>query len=434
MMLSFGESLNRLIFELMTSAIFCRGVISFFCASQKGFTMDFLTSIGVLLLCGLLLGSICKRIHLPSLVGMLVVGIVLSPYALNLLSPDLLTISADIRQLALIIILTRAGLSFDLAELKKNGRSAIMLCFVPALFEIVGYLVFGTWLLDMSVKDAAIMGCVMAAVSPAVIVPRMLKLKEEGYGTNKGIPQMIMAGASADDIFVIILFTSLMALPTGQGFDLGILWKIPCSIILGIGVGLLFGWLFAKLFKKVHIRDSIKVILLICFSIFFITIENLIESVVPFSGLLAVIAMSAMLYRNHGVCSKRLSVKYNKLWLVAEVFLFVLVGAEVDIRFALHAGAMIIAVMDLAMIFRLVGVWLCVLGTKLNRKERLFCMIGYMPKATVQAAIGAIPLSMGLACGQTVLTAAVLAILITAPIGAFLIDIFYKKLLDNSSV
>ena len=201
--------------------------------------MDFLTSIGVLLLCGLLLGSICKRIHLPSLVGMLVVGIVLSPYALNLLSPDLLTISADIRQLALIIILTRAGLSFDFAELKKNGRSATMLCFVPALFEIVGYLVFGTWLLDMSVKDAAIMGCVMAAVSPAVIVPRMLKLKEEGYGTNKGIPQMIMAGASADDIFVIILFTSLMALPTGQGFDLGILWKIPCFIILGIGVGLL---------------------------------------------------------------------------------------------------------------------------------------------------------------------------------------------------
>ena len=396
--------------------------------------MDFLTSIGILLLCGLLLGSICKRLHLPSLVGMLIVGIVLSPYALNLLSPDLLNISADIRQMALIIILTRAGLSFDFDELKKNGRSAIMLCFVPALFEIIGYIVFGSWLLDMNVKDAAIMGCVMAAVSPAVIVPRMLKLKEEGYGTNKGIPQMIMAGASADDIFVIILFTSLMALPTTQGFDLNILWKIPCSVILGVGVGLLFGWIFAKLFKKVHIRDSVKVVLLICFSILFISIQNLVEEVVPFSGLLAVIAMSAMLYRNHGVCAKRLSVKYNKLWLVAEVFLFVLVGAEVDVRFALQAGAMIIAVMALAILFRLLGVWICVLGTKLNYKERLFCVIAYMPKATVQAAIGAIPLSLGLACGQTVLTAAVLAILMTAPIGAFLIDIFYKKLLDHCSL
>lgn len=393
--------------------------------------MDFITSIGVLLLCGLLLGSICSKLRLPSLVGMLIVGIVLSPYALDLLSPELLNISADLRQLALIIILTRAGLSFDLAELKKNGRSAIILCFVPALCEIVGYVVFGTWLLDMTWKGAAIMGCVMAAVSPAVIVPRMLKLKEEGYGTNKGIPQMLMAGASADDIFVIVLFTSLVALPSDKGFDFGILWKIPCSIILGTGVGLLFGWLFAKFFKKVHIRDSIKVILLICFSIFFITVENLIESVVPFSGLLAVIAMCAMLYRHHGVCAKRLSVKYNKLWLVAEIFLFVLVGAEVDVRFAIQAGAMILAVMGLAMIFRLLGVWLCVVGTKLNRKERLFCMIAYIPKATVQAAIGAIPLSMGLACGQTVLTAAVLAILITAPIGAFLIDLFYKKLLST---
>ena len=429
MMFSFGESLNRLICKLMTSAIFCRGVISLFVSSQKGFAMDFLTSIGVLLLCGLLLGSICKRLHLPSLVGMLIVGIVLSPYALNLLSPELLNISADIRQLALIIILTRAGLSFDLAELKKNGRSAIMLCFVPALFEIVGYIVFGSWLLDIPWKDAAIMGCVMAAVSPAVIVPRMLKLKEEGYGTNKGIPQMIMAGASADDIFVIVLFTSLIALPSEKGFDLGILWKIPCSIVLGIGAGLLFGWLFARFFKKVHIRDSIKVIILICFSIFFISVENLIENAIPFSGLLAVIAMSAMLYRNHGACAKRLSVKYNKLWLVAEIFLFALVGAEVDVRFALQAGAMIIAVMALAIIFRLVGVWLCVIGTKLPAKERLFCMIAYMPKATVQAAIGAIPLSMGLACGQTVLTAAVLAILITAPVGAFLIDMLYKKLL-----
>lgn len=393
--------------------------------------MDFLTSIGVLLLCGLLLGSICKRLHLPSLVGMLIVGIVLSPYALNLLSPELLNISADLRQTSLIIILTRAGLSFDFNELKKNGRSAIMLCFVPALFEIAGYMIFGSLLLSLSIHDAAIMGCVMAAVSPAVIVPRMLSLKEEGYGTNKGIPQMIMAGASADDIFVIVLFSSLIALPKGSGFDLAILWKIPCSIVLGVGVGLLFGLLFAAFFKKMHLRDSIKVVILICFSILFITCQNLIEDTVPFSGLLAVIAMSAMLYKNHPLCAKRLSVKYSKLWLMAEIFLFVLVGAEVDVRFAVKAGAMILAVMAVAIIFRLVGVWLCVVGTKLSTKERLFCMIAYIPKATVQAAIGAIPLSMGLDCGQTILTAAVLCILITAPVGAFLIDNLHGRLLHK---
>ncbi len=395
--------------------------------------MDFLTSIAVLLLCGLLLGSICSKLRLPSLVGMLIVGIVLSPYALNLLSPDLLHVSADLRQLALLIILTRAGLSFDFDELKKNGRSAVMLCFVPALLEIAGYILFGSRLLNLPWKDAAIMGCVMAAVSPAVIVPRMLKLKEEGYGTDKGIPQMVMAGASADDIFVIVLFTSLIVLPSDKGFDFGILWKIPCSILLGIGVGLLFGWFFAKFFQKVHLRDSIKVLLLICFSIFFIALENLIESVVPFSGLLAVIAMCAMLNRRHGICAKRLSVKYNKLWLVAEIFLFVLVGAEVDVRFAIRAGGMILAVMGLAMIFRLLGVLLCTIGTKLNSRERLFCMIAYIPKATVQAAIGAIPLSMGLACGQTVLTAAVLSILVSAPVGAFLIDRFSVRLLQKSS-
>ena len=395
--------------------------------------MDFLTSIGVLLLCGLLLGSICKRLHLPSLVGMLIVGIVLSPYALDLLSPDLLRISSDLRQLALIIILTRAGLSFDFLELKKNGRSAIMLCFVPALLEIIGYILLGTRLLNVSFRDAAILGSVMAAVSPAVIVPRMLKLKEDGYGTSKGIPQMIMAGASTDDIFVIVLFTSLMALPSEKSIDLGILWKIPCSIFLGIGIGLLFGWLFAKLFKKVHIRDSVKIIVLICFSILFVSFQNLVDATVPFSGLLAVISMSAMLYRSHEVCAKRLSVKYNKLWLVAEIFLFVLVGAAVDLHFALQAGVMILAVMGLSMIFRLAGVWLCLLGTKLNYKERLFCMISYLPKATVQAAIGAIPLSMGLSCGQTILTAAVISILTTAPIGAFLIDLLYDKLLNKQA-
>lgn len=242
---------------------------------------------------------------------------------------------------------------------------------------------------------------------------------------------MIMTGASADDIFVIVLFSSLIALPSGSGFDYSVLWKIPFSILTGIGVGLLLGWFFSLLFKRLHIRDSIKVVILLCCSIFCVSLENLMENTVPFSGLVAVIAMSAMLYRQHAVCAKRLSVKYAKLWIVAEVFLFVLVGTAVDVRFAIQAGAMILAVMVIAMIFRLLGVGLCVLGTKLNRKERLFCMIAYIPKATVQAAIGAIPLTLGLGCGQTVLTGAVLAILITAPIGAFLIDILYKKMLTK---
>ena len=360
---------------------------------------------------------------------MLVVGIVLGPYVLNLISPQILDISSDLRRLALIIVLTRAGLSFNINELKKNGRSAIMLCFVPALMEIVGYVVFGILLLQLSWNEAAILGCVMAAVSPAVIVPRMLKLKEEGYGADKGIPQMILTGASADDIFVIILFTAFLGMTGGGSFDFNILWRTPVSIILGIGGGLLIGWLFSLFVKRFHIRDTVKIIVLLCFSFFFISIENHVSEYVPFSGLLAVIAMGAMLYGAHGECAERLSVRYNKLWVVAEILLFVLVGATVDISFAVKSGGMIVAVIAIALVFRTAGVYLCVIRTKLNAKERLFCAIAYTPKATVQAAIGGIPLAMGLACGNVVLTAAVLAIVITAPLGAFLIDLLYKKLL-----
>lgn len=391
--------------------------------------MEFLTSLGIILICGLLLGSICKTIKLPPLIGMLVVGIVLGPYVLNLISPQILDISSDLRRLALIIVLTRAGLSFNINELKKNGRSAIMLCFVPALMEIVGYVVFGILLLQLSWNEAAILGCVMAAVSPAVIVPRMLKLKEEGYGADKGIPQMILTGASADDIFVIILFTAFLGMTGGGSFDFNILWRTPVSIILGIGGGLLIGWLFSLFVKRFHIRDTVKIIVLLCFSFFFISIENHVSEYVPFSGLLAVIAMGAMLYGAHGECAERLSVRYNKLWVVAEILLFVLVGATVDISFAVKSGGMIVAVIAIALVFRTAGVYLCVIRTKLNAKERLFCAIAYTPKATVQAAIGGIPLAMGLACGNVVLTAAVLAIVITAPLGAFLIDLLYKKLL-----
>lgn len=394
--------------------------------------MEFLTSMGIILLCGLLLGSICNKIKLPPLLGMLTVGIVLGPHVLNLISPQVLGISSDLRQLALIIVLTRAGLSFNINELKKNGRSAVMLCFIPAVMEIVGYIVFGTLLLKIDWTEAAILGCVMAAVSPAVIVPRMLRIKEQGYGTDKSIPQMILTGASADDVFVIILFTAFLGMSGGSGFDFNIFWRTPVSIILGIGLGLLIGWLFSVFVKRFHIRDTVKIIVLLCFSFFFVSIENHINAYVPFSGLLAVIAMGAMLFARHTECAERLSVRYNKLWLAAEILLFVLVGATVDLQFAVKSGGMIIAVIALALVFRLAGVYICVIGTKLNMKERLFCAIAYMPKATVQAAIGAIPLTMGLACGQIVLTSAVLAIIITAPIGAFLIDITYKKLLAKT--
>lgn len=391
--------------------------------------MEFLTSIGIILLCGLLLGSACKKIKLPPLVGMLTVGIVLGPYVLNAISPQVLMVSADLRQLALIVVLTRAGLSFNISELKKNGRSAIMLCFVPAVMEIVGYVVFGILLLGIDWSEAAVLGCVMAAVSPAVIVPRMLKLKEQGYGTDKGIPQMILTGASADDVFVIILFTAFLGMTGGGAFDYNILWRTPVSIILGIGVGLLIGWLFSLFVRRFHIRDTVKIIVMLCFAFFFVSIENHVSMYVPFSGLLAVIAMGAMLFATNKPCAERLSESFTKLWLVAEILLFVLVGATVDISFAVKSGGMIVAVIALALVFRIVGVYLCVVHTKLNMKERLFCAIAYTPKATVQAAIGGIPLAMGLACGQTVLTAAVLAIVITAPLGAFLIDILYKKLL-----
>ncbi len=394
--------------------------------------MDFLTSLAVICLSGLLLGSVCAKIKLPPLLGMLIVGIVLGPYVLNLIAPSLLDISADLRKLALIIILTRAGLNLNLKDLKKNGLSAVLLCFVPAAAEIAAYILLGQLILKMSVTDAAILGCVMAAVSPAVVVPLMLKLKETGYGTDKGIPDMIMTGASADDIFVIVLFTSLTTMATDGTFSRNIVWQVPVSILLGIGAGVAVGFLFVLFVKKIHMRDSIKVILILSFSFLFVGIETAIEAWVPFSGLLAVIAFAAVIFAGHEVCAKRLSLKFSKLWVFAEILLFVLVGAEVNIQYALQNSGIIVCVILLALLFRMFGVFLCAAGSKLNGKERLFCMIAYTPKATVQAAIGSLPLAMGMACGQTVLTAAVLAILITAPLGAFLTDLTYKKLLKKS--
>ncbi len=384
------------------------------------------------MLSALLLGSLFRKIKLPPLIGILLVGIVLSPHVLNLISSDILNISSDLRQFALIIILTRAGLSLRLDELKKVGRPAILLCFLPATFEIVGYIVFAPLVVGLSIQESALMGAVMGAVSPAVVVPRMLKLKEEGYGTNKSIPQMITAGSSCDDVFVIVLFTALLTTVSVGGFDFNVIWQIPVSIVLGIIFGVFCGYVFSVYFKHFKVRDTVKIIILLSISFLLVALENLIKEYVPFSGLLAVISLGIMFNMKSEERASRLSVRYEKLWVFAEIILFVLVGAEVDVSYVLSDGGTVIAVLFCALVLRIIGVFVCLIKTPLNFKERLFCAIAYIPKATVQAAIGAIPLSAGLECGQTILTCAVLAILITAPLGAITTDLSYKKLLTKN--
>lgn len=390
-----------------------------------------LTSLALIFLCGLLLGSIFQKIKLPPLLGMIITGIILGPHTLNLIDQSVLSISSDLRQIALIIILTRAGLNLDINSLKKVGRPAILMCFVPAYFEIIGMVLLAPPLLGISILDALIMGTVVAAVSPAVIVPKMLKLIETGYGKDKSIPQMIMAGASVDDVFVIVLFTSFTGLAQGESFSPISLIQVPISIILGIGLGILIGILLGFFFKKVHMRDSIKVIIILSISFLLVTLENSLKGIVPISGLIAIMSIGISLQKIRSDASKRISTKFSKLWVAAELMLFVLVGATVDIKYAFSAGIMAIVLIFGVLVFRMIGVLICLIKTKLNKKERLFCMISYCPKATVQAAIGSIPLTMGLSCGNIVLTVAVLSILITAPLGAFFIELLYKKLLKK---
>ena len=389
-----------------------------------------LTSIAYVLLLGLGLGALARLVRLPPLVGMLAAGMLLGPCVLNLLSPDLLNISADLRQLALIIILTRAGLSLELDDLRRAGRPAVLMCFLPASFEVLGMVVLAPRLLGVSALDAAIMGAVVGAVSPAVIVPRMLKLMSEGYGTQKGIPQMILAGASVDDVFVIVLFTSFTSMAQGGSFSVSALAGVPVSIVLGAAFGLVVGFLLAKFFEKLHMRDSVKVVLLLSVAFLLVALEDVIP--VPFSGLLAVLGMGLGLRRWRLPVAERLTAKFGKLWVWAEVMLFVLVGAEVDLKYAAAAGLAAVATVLGVLCFRALGVLLCVAGSKLTKKERLFAVLAYLPKATVQAAIGGVPLAMGLACGQVVLTVAVIAILVTAPLGALAIDASYKKLLERT--
>lgn len=392
-----------------------------------------LTSLSLIFILGILMGSIFSKLNLPKLIGMILTGIILGPYMLNILDNSILEISPDLRQIALVIILTRAGLALDLDSLKKVGRPAILMCFIPAIFEMLGFLLLGPKLLGLSLIDSLILGTVIAAVSPAVIVPRMLKLKEEGYGVNKCIPQIILAGASVDDIFVITLFSIFTSLATGRNFTYTTLLNIPISIITGIIIGIISSLLLIKLFKTVHIRDSIKIIIILSVSFLFLTVEDLLEGIIPISGLLAVMSLGVTLLRKYPILANRISTKYSKLWLGAEILLFVLVGATVNISYTLKSGAVVILLILSTLIFRMVGVLLSLIKTNLTFKEKIFCVLAYMPKATVQAAIGAVPLSMGLPCGETILTMAVLSILITAPLGAIGIDKNYKKLLTPST-
>ena len=396
-----------------------------------------LTSLSFIFLVGLAMGAICQKLKLPRIIGMLATGIVLGPYVLNLLDPSILSISADLRKMALIIILLKAGLSLNLDDLKKVGRPAIMMSFVPASFEIIGYLLFAPSILGITRVEAAVMGSVLAAVSPAVVVPRMVQLMETKYGTEKAIPQMIMAGASCDDIFVIVLFTTFLSMAQGGSADIKAFANIPISIILGIILGAIVGYLLYLFFettyaKKHYVRNSMKVIIVLGFSFLLIAIEGWLEGKIAVSGLLAVVSMACVLkMKCTAFVSKRLSEKFGKLWLAAEVILFVLVGAAVDIRYTLEAGIAAVAMIFVALIFRSFGVLLCTVKTNLSAKERAFCVIAYLPKATVQAAIGSVPFAAGLPCGKIVLSVAVMAIIITAPLGAFGMDLTYKKILTR---
>lgn len=390
-----------------------------------------LLSISLILILGMFMGWICQKIKLPSLLGMLITGIVLGPYVLNLLDDSILGISAELRKIALIIILTRAGLGLDLSGLKKIGRPAVLMCFVPASFELIGMILLAPKLMGLTVLEAAIMGAVLAAVSPAVVVPRMVKLMDEGYGVNEGIPQLILAGASVDDVYVIVLFSTFVGMMQGEGASIFKFVNIPISIFLGIAIGLLIGVLLAYFFKKMHIRDTSKVLIILSISFLLVVMEDKLSTPITFSALIAIMFIGIGLQKKRETVAKRLSVKYGKLWVAAEVFLFVLVGATVNIGYLGKVGVKALIVIIGALVFRMFGVFVCLLGTSLKRKERLFTMLAYTPKATVQAAIGGIPLALGFTCGDLVLTVAVLAIVLTAPLGAFAIDLSYKKLLNK---
>lgn len=390
-----------------------------------------LFSIALLLLGGMFAGWLCRKLRLPALLGMILVGVLAGPAVLDLIDGSILGISSQLRKIALIIILSRAGLTLNLEDLKKNGRPAVLMCFVPAAFEITGMILLAPVLLPVTRLEAAVMGSVVAAVSPAVIVPKMIKLMEEGYGVSKGIPQIILAGASVDDVFGIVLFSAFTSLAQGKEISVISFVNIPVSILLGAVIGMVLGYALASYFQRVGVRDAVKLLVFLSVSFLLTAAEDGLHTGITFSGLIAVMFMGIGLQRKKMDSAKMLSGKFNQMWVFAEVILFTLVGASVDISYVSSAGLAAVILIFAVLVFRMLGVCLCMAGTKLNWKERIFCMLAYMPKATVQAAIGGLPMVMGLPCGKIVLTVAVLAIFITAPLGAFLIDATYQKLLEG---
>ena len=399
-----------------------------------------ITSLAFIFLVGIAMASICQKIRIPSIIGMLVTGIVLGPYVLDLLDPSILNISSELREIALIIILIKAGLALDLSDLKKVGRPAVLMSFLPALFEIGAFVLIAPTVLHVTVLEGAIIGAVLGAVSPAVVVPKMVFLIENRYGTAKGIPQMILAGASLDDVFVIVLFTAFVGMAQGQSASVLDFVNIPVSIVLGILLGALAGLLLSWIFEFAHnrgksIRQSLKMILLLGTAFLMMAVEDRLEGILSISGLLAVMSLAALVkMRCRPQVGADLSGKFGKMWIAAEILLFVLVGAAVNIPYTLGAGLAAIAMIFIGLAFRSAGVWICLLGTGLNLKEKAFCVISYLPKATVQAAIGSVPLSLGLPCGNIVLSVAVLSIIITAPLGAFGMDMTYERFLERKEL
>ncbi|MCR5231821.1 MAG: cation:proton antiporter [Acholeplasmatales bacterium] len=394
--------------------------------------MNIFLSLFIVFTFGILGGFIFEKIKLPKLVWYIILGILIGPSVLNIVDDTLINISSYLRQIALVIILTRSGLSLDINNLKKIGRPAILMCFVPACFEIVGVTIFAPMFLGISYLEALLLGSVLAAVSPAVVVPRMIKLMDERYGKEHNVPELIMAGASCDDIFVIVLFYSFKNLVVTSNFDAWTIGQIPLSIISGIALGILVGMLIVLIINKLKMNKVINVIFMLGLSFGMIALETVLKPYFSISSLLAIVVMTLIVNIFKKEEAKEIQKTYNSLWSCFEILLFTLVGIATSVNYAFSKdGAILVGVVLIALIFRSIGVIVCLIATKFNKKEKLFIIFSYLPKATVQASIGAIALSEGLDCGVVVLTGAVISILITAPLGAILMDRTYNKLLTN---
>ncbi len=387
-----------------------------------------LLSLSYMILNGLVLAFILKQIKIPALIGFLLTGIILGPFVLNQIDSSILSISSELRTIALVVILLRAGFMLKIDELKENGIGALLLTFLPATFEVIGTVIFTNLFLDWTLIDGFMLGTILAAVSPAVVVPRMIKLIEQGMGYQRKVPQMVMAGASADDIFVILLFSLSISIKESNKIDWMTIINFPISILLGIGLGLFIGYILVKLFKKVHMRDTVKVLIILSMSFMFISFE---KSWIEYSGLLAVLCLALMILKEYELLADRLLKKYEKIWVFAEMLLFILVGALLNLTLLKTIGLIAFLLILFILTIRTIGVLVSVSMTQLNKSEKTFVALSYMPKATVQASIGSIPLLLGFAKGEEILTFAIASILITAPIGSYLIDLFSHKLLKK---